>query len=65
MSNHLSMNHYTMPGKATQTMIKKDLKETLLATGGWVIAYGECWNIKSNHLGAGVYSVTLVRKFDK
>lgn len=60
--NHLSVNHYTMPNRITQTMTRKELKETLLATDGWVMACGELWDIKSKHLGAGVYAVTLTKR---
>mgnify|MGYP001559893515 CR=1 FL=1 len=60
--NHLCTNHYTMPGACIQSMSKKQLQETLLATDGWVLACGYCWDIKSKHLGAGIYSVSLSKK---
>ena len=52
---------YTMPGTANTTMVRKDLKELLLETEGRVIACGRLYEIKSKHLGAGVYRVTLWR----
>lgn len=62
--NHLSDMFYTMPGACNTTMTRKQLKETLLATDGWVLACGHCWDIKSKHLGAGVYKVFLKKKND-
>jgi hypothetical protein len=52
-----------MPGHATTTMDKKDLKELLLETSGWIISCGQLYKIKSEHLGAGVYEVSLKMKF--
>lgn len=60
--NHLSGNHYTMPADARSSMTSKQLRETLLATDGWVMASGRAWDIKSKSLGAGVYSVYLVER---
>ena len=36
-----------------------DLREFLLTTGGSMMANGRLYNIKSEHLGAGVHRVTL------
>lgn len=58
--NHLSSNMYTMPGSYRQTMTRAQLKETLLATDGRILACGNLWTIKSKHLGVGVYEVTTV-----
>lgn len=60
--NHLSTNHYVVPGNIQQTMTRKELKETLLATDGWVMACGYLWDVKSKHLGAGVYSIRLEKR---
>lgn len=49
---------WTMPGHATVTMDRKKLKAFLLATGGSIFTQGRCWEVKSTHLGAGVYKVT-------
>jgi hypothetical protein len=57
----LPNNFYTMPTLAKATMDKKDLKELLLATDGCVIACGVLYDIKTKHLGAGVYKVWLSR----
>lgn len=57
----LPMNFYTIPTLAKTTMGKKDLKELLLATDGCVIACGCLYDIKSKHIGAGVYRVWLHR----
>lgn len=55
----LPMQFYTMPTTASMVMDRKDLKELLLETGGQIIARGRFWDIKSKHIGAGVYKVTL------
>lgn len=60
--NHLSTNFYTMPGGYSTTMTRKQLKETLLATDGWVLSCGYCWDIRSKSLGAGVYKVWLKKQ---
>lgn len=41
------------------TMLIDDLRQVLLETGGNVMACGYLWDIKSKHLGAGVYKVSL------
>jgi len=59
-------NHfYSMPGHAHTTMDRKDLKELLLATGGQTLACGKLYDIKTKHLGAGVYKVYLKRYKEK
>lgn len=60
-----TMSLWTMPGYATVTMKRKQLKEFLYATGGQILANGHLWDIKTTHLGLGVYNVTTIqRKFD-
>lgn len=56
--NHLPPFCYDMIG-GTTTMERKELKETLLATGGTAFAQGRLCNVKSKHLGCGVYQVWL------
>ena len=58
----LPRNFYTMPRWASMTMDRKDLKELLLSTSGWITACGEIYDIKNDHLGAEVYKVFLKRK---
>jgi len=58
----LPRNFYTMPQWASATMDRKDLREILLETSGWIIACGEIYDIKNEHLGAEVYKVFLKRK---
>ena len=53
---------YQIPWSASTTMSRKDLKELLLATDGWVMACGEIFDIKSEHLGVGVYKVSLKKR---
>jgi len=52
-------NFYTVPDIANTTMTRKDLKELLLTTNGKIISCGRLRTIKSKHIGAGVYFVTL------
>ncbi len=59
----LPSNFYVYPKKATAVMDRKDLKELLLKTEGFCIALGRSWDIVSKPLGAGVYKVSLKRKF--
>jgi hypothetical protein len=59
----LPKHFYTIPEHATTTMDKKGLKELLLETNGWVISCSQLYKIKSEHLGAGVYEVSLGMKF--
>jgi len=60
--NHLSENFWLAPHYFKQTLTRRQLKESLLYHGGWILACGEGWTIKSKHLGAGVYEVSLVRR---
>jgi hypothetical protein len=55
----LNDNFYRIPEIAQATMARKDLKELLLDTGGKVLTCGQFRQIKTKHLGAGVYRVTL------
>jgi len=61
----LPTNFYTIPEFAKTVMDKKDLKELLLETSGWIVANGQIWDIKNRHLGAGVYEVVLQRRIYK
>ena len=56
---HLPGIFYAMPGDANTTMTRKQVSETLLATGGWVMSCGASYDIKAKHLAAGVYLVKL------
>lgn len=46
-------------GGLTTTCDRKALKALLLLTHGWTMAQGRSCNIRSKHLGAGVYKVWL------
>lgn len=59
MTTTLPTRFYTVPRIAQATMTRKDLKALLLDTGGWIMACGYLWDIKSKHIGAGVYNVYL------
>lgn len=52
---------YTMPTIANTTMDKKDLKELLLKTEGWIMANGQRYLITSEDIGADVYRVRLTK----
>lgn len=54
--NHLPPHFYTMLGART-TLTTKQLRETLLATDGWIMARGQMRVIKSKRIGPGVYEV--------
>lgn len=58
-TNHLPDAAYTMPESWSGTMTTKQLRETLLATGGDILACGWSRDIKSKRLGPGVYRVWL------
>lgn len=51
-----------MPDNARSTLTTKQLRETLLATSGFVLACGQGYDIKSKPLGAGVHSVWLEKR---
>ena len=57
--NHLPRSFYVSPGQGHTTMTRAELHDTLLATGGQVLANGNLWEVSAKHLGAGVYRVTL------
>ena len=48
-----------VPGISRPTMTRKQLKELLLYTDGWMMNRGAMCDIRSKHLGAGVYQVWL------
>lgn len=60
--NYLVETHYISPGIVHQTMTTKELRETLLATDGTVVAIGYAWEIKNKKLGPGVYKVWLSKE---
>ena len=62
MKNHLPSWFWEYPLNASTTMTTKDLRETLLATDGWVCVQGQNYDIKSKRIGPGVYRVSLVLK---
>jgi hypothetical protein len=63
MKNHLPNSFYTMPVYASTTMRRKDYQDTLLATDGFIMACGSMWDIIGKNMGAGIYRVTLKKKF--
>ena len=61
MAHLLPDNFYRVPNVAEKVVDRKELKKILLELGGRIIACGELYDIKSKHLGAGVYRVYLKR----
>lgn len=59
--NHLSDNFYRVPRIASQVLTGRELRETIHATGGWITANGEIWDIQSRNV-AGAFIVTLKRR---
>lgn len=57
--NHLHEQHYRNPVGHQSTMTTRQLRDTLLATGGFVLACGASWDVKHRYLGAGVNRVWL------
>ena len=57
--NHLPKSFWDIPKCASTTLSAKELKETLLATDGHILTWGEFWEIKSKRIGPGVYKVFL------
>lgn len=57
--SHLPRSFYTVPGQGFTTMTRSELRETLLATDGQILARGNVWDVVAKHLGAGIYRVTL------
>ncbi len=56
----------SMPGLGHSTVTEEVLRQILLDTGGQVMAQGGLWDIHSQHLGAGVFSIKLRRwKYDR
>ena len=59
MSASLPTYFYTMPRHAHGTFDRKELRKILLSNGGQITANGELYDVKTKHLGAGVYKVWL------
>ena len=60
--NHLPKHFWSIPDMAKCMMTRKQLRETLLDTGGTIIARGHFREIGHKHLGAGAYEVFLKEK---
>jgi len=59
--NWMNNGHYTMPGLYHEAMTRKQVRETMLATDGQVLARGGLWDVVAKSLGGGVYRVTTKR----
>lgn len=59
---HLPETFWTMPKFARTTLTTKELRETLMATDGWLGAAGYVYDLKSKRIGPGVYSVFLEKR---
>ena len=60
--NWLPDNFYSMPRYANTILTTKELRETVLATNGAIIAAGYLWDIKNIRVAPGAYRVWLVRR---
>lgn len=58
-NNRLPRSFYEIPGQGSVMMTRTALRDSLLATGGQILARGHLWDVVATHLGAGVYRVTL------
>jgi hypothetical protein len=61
--NHIPAFFWQIPETATITMQKKELRETILATDGTIIAKGDIWEIHYKSIGLGLYKVWITNKF--
>ena len=61
----LSNSFYQIPDYARQTVTRKELKEILLDTDGRIVTCGRLMELKSKHIGAGLYVITLEPLKDK
>ena len=48
-----------MPRVGHGTLTTEDVRSLMLATGGQTFTHGSLYEIKSKHLGAGIYRVSL------
>jgi hypothetical protein len=55
---------YAFPDYASEVMSRRELQETIAATGGWIMACGEMYDIQSKS-HAGAYVITLKRRYPK
>lgn len=51
-----------MPKYGNATVETPVLREIMLSTGGWMLACGDTYNIKTESLGGGVSRLTLERR---
>ncbi len=54
----LPMMFWQIPHLANETVTRKELREILLAKD-FICARGVLWDVKSKHLGAGIYKIYL------
>jgi hypothetical protein len=58
-ANKIIDNLVAFPRDARPTTTRKVLKNILLGTEGWIMAHGLQYDIRSEHIGAGVYRLRL------
>jgi len=59
----LPNSFYSYDPKLVSVMVtRKELHELLMSTGGDVLINGYIYDIKSKHMGAGAYKVTVKRR---
>lgn len=49
----------SVPRFGKTTTDRKTLRSMLLGSDGWIMARGLIWDIRSKHVGAGIYQVWL------
>lgn len=60
--NHLPDATYAFAPYNQPVMSKREAAETLRATGGWIMAKGEHWDLRAVYLGAGMCRIELERR---
>ena len=58
-ANKAADNLAAFPGAARPTLRQADLQSLLLHMNGWMTVAGRNLDIKSEHVGAGIYKVWL------
>jgi hypothetical protein len=53
------LNFLASTPNGSTTVLKDDLREILMETGGNMLACGRLYDLIAHHLGAGVYKLSL------
>lgn len=63
LAHPVPLHFYMRPHTASTVMSRKELRAALRVTEGWIIAHGQGWNLKPEHMSAGMYHVTLEPRY--